>query len=135
MSGAGLHSRHAHGVASAEATTSSSPTRCIATRRVEGAKDASAGRTYGTLQVIDVSDIEHPKSVAWYEPENGGVHNVWVAGDTLYMGAYDAGFRVFDISGELRGDLRAQGREMASLQHGATWTATRRTRRSRGAWS
>jgi hypothetical protein len=45
----------------------------------------------------------------------GGVHNVWQAGDTLYMGAYDAGFHVFDISGELKGDLRAQQREMASL--------------------
>ena len=70
---------------------------------------------YGTLQVIDVSDIEHPRSVAWYTPEKGGVHNVWQAGDTLYIGAYDAGFHVFDISGELKGDLRAQQREMASL--------------------
>jgi hypothetical protein len=82
---------------------------------VEGAKDASSSRMYGTLQVIDVSDIEHPKSVAWYAPENGGVHNYWAVGDTLYIGAYDAGFHVFDISGELRGDLREQGREMASL--------------------
>jgi hypothetical protein len=82
---------------------------------VTGAKDASAGRMYGTLQVVDVSDIEHPKSVAWYTPEAGGVHNVWVVKDTLYLGAYDAGFHVFDISGELRGDLRAQGREIASL--------------------
>lgn len=81
----------------------------------KGAKDASASRAYGRLQVIDVSDIEHPKSVAWYEPEHGGVHNVWVLGDTLYMGAYNAGFRVFDISGELRGDLRAQGREIGHL--------------------
>jgi hypothetical protein len=31
------------------------------------------------------------------------------------MGAYNAGFRAFDISGELRGDLRAQGREIAHL--------------------
>ena len=53
--------------------------------------------------------------MAWYEPEYGGVHNVWVAGDTLYLGAYNAGFRAFDISGELRGDLRAQGREIADL--------------------
>ena len=85
---------------------------------VKGAKDASADRMYGTMQVIDVSDIEHPKSVAYYTPEYGGVHNVWVAGDTLYMGAYDAGFRAFDISGELRGDLRAQGREITSLYTG-----------------
>ena len=62
-----------------------------------------------------MSDIENPKSVAWYEPEYGGVHNVWVAGDTLYMGAYNAGFRAFDISGELRGDLRAQGREIVHV--------------------
>ena len=47
------------------------------------------------------------------------MHNVWVAGDTLYMGAYDAGFRVFDISGELRGDLRAQHREIAHLHPAA----------------
>jgi hypothetical protein len=82
---------------------------------VRGAKDAAAFRAYGNLQVIDVSDLEHPRSVAWYEPEYGGVHNVWVAGDTLYMGAYNGGFRAFDISGELRGDLRAQHREIAHL--------------------
>ncbi len=81
----------------------------------KGTKDAAASRAYGRLQVLDVSDIAHPKPVAWYEPEYGGVHNVWVAGDTLYMGAYNAGFRVFDISGELRGDLRAQGREIGHL--------------------
>jgi hypothetical protein len=83
--------------------------------QIQGAKDASASRMYGTLQVIDVSDLEHPKSVAWYKPEQGGVHNYWVVADTLYMGAYDAGFRAFDISGELKGDLRAQNREIASL--------------------
>ena len=82
---------------------------------IKGAKDASASRMYGTLQVVDVSDIEHPKAVAWYTPESGGVHNVWQVADTLYLGAYDAGFHVFDISGELKGDLRAQHREMASL--------------------
>jgi len=82
---------------------------------VKGASGGAAGRAYGRLQVIDVSDIEKPKSVAWYEPEYGGVHNVWVAGDTLYLGAYDAGFRAFDISGELRGDLRAQQREIVHV--------------------
>jgi hypothetical protein len=73
-------------------------------------------RAYGRLHVLDVSDIAHPREVAWYEPEYGGVHNVWVAGDTLYLGAYNAGFRAFDISGELRGDLRAQGREITDLE-------------------
>ena len=85
---------------------------------VKGAKDAAAGRAYGRLQVLDVTNIEKPRSVAFYEPEYGGVHNVWVAGDTLYMGAYNAGFRAFDISGELRGDLRAQEREMVHVHTG-----------------
>jgi len=85
---------------------------------VKGAKDAAAGRAYGRLQVVDVSNIEKPRVVAFYEPEYGGVHNVWVAGDTLYMGAYNAGFRTFDISGELRGDLRAQEREMVHVHTG-----------------
>jgi plastocyanin len=99
--------------------------------QVKGAKDESSDRMYGTLQVIEVSDIEKPRAVAWYTPENGGVHNVWVAGDTLYMGAYDGGFRVFDVSGELKGDLRAQGREIAFVStadmqgkiqnHAMTW--------------
>jgi hypothetical protein len=82
---------------------------------VRGAKDAASFRAYGRMQVIDVSDILHPRPVAWYEPEFGGVHNVWAAGDTLYLGAYNAGFRAFDISGELLGDLRAQGREMVHV--------------------
>lgn len=84
-----------------------------------GTWDVGSIRAYGRLQVVDVSDIERPKSVAWYEPEHGGVHNVWAAGDTLYVGAYNAGFHVIDVSGELRGDLKAQGRTIATLQPAA----------------
>src|SRR6266513_2988429 len=69
--------------------------------------------TFGRLHVVDVSDIQHPKEVAWYEPTDGGVHNVWVAGDTLYLGNYQGGARVLDVSGELKGDLLRQGREMS----------------------
>lgn len=98
---------------------------------VTGAKDAAAGRAYGRLQVIDVTNIEQPRSVAWYEPEFGGVHNVWVAGDSLYMGAYNGGFRVFDVSGELKGDLRAQGREIGHLN---TADMDGRTRNSAMTW-
>jgi hypothetical protein len=80
-----------------------------------GTWDVASIRAYGRLQVIDVSDIEEPKSVAWYEPEYGGVHNVWAEGDTLYLGAYNGGFHAFDVSGELRGDLEAQGRTITEL--------------------
>jgi hypothetical protein len=73
------------------------------------------GRAYGRLQVIDMADAANPRIVAWYEPKDGGTHNVWVAGDTLYLGDYQGGLRVVDISGELRGDLGAQGREVAHV--------------------
>ncbi|MEP7227410.1 MAG: Ig-like domain-containing protein [Gemmatimonadales bacterium] len=87
-------------------------------RRTEGGGVVGLGRAYGRLHVIDVSDIASPKEVAYYEPKDGGSHNVWVAGDTLYMGDYQGGLRVLDISGELRGDLQRQGREIAHVVTG-----------------
>jgi plastocyanin len=90
------------------------------------------GRTpvRGVCHVMDVSDIEHPREVARYEVPEGGVHNFWAENDILYMGDYAGGGRVIDISGELRGDLYAQGREIARLWTGdaggyvpnITWT-------------
>ncbi len=76
------------------------------------------GRAYGRLHVVDVSDLTRPRIVAWYEPPDGGTHNLWVAGDTLYLGDYQGGLRVLDISGELRGDLLRQGREIAHVATG-----------------
>ena len=87
-------------------------------RRTEGGGVVGLGRAYGRLHVIDVSDITRPKEVAYYEPKEGGSHNVWVAGDTLYLGDYQGGLRVLDISGELRGDLQRQGREIAHVVTG-----------------
>jgi hypothetical protein len=87
-------------------------------RPTEGGGVVGLGRAFGRLHVIDVSDILHPKAVAYYEPEDGGTHNVWVAGDTLYLGDYQGGLRVLDISGELRGDLLRQGREIAHVVTG-----------------
>lgn len=40
-------------------------------------------------------------------------HNLWVEDNILYIGYYNGGLRVVDISRELRGDLYRQGREMA----------------------
>jgi len=72
----------------------------------------------GMVHVIDVSDITHPKKVATYEVPEGGSHNMWVENDIMYMGYYNAGARVVDVSGELRGDLYRQGREIARLWTG-----------------
>jgi hypothetical protein len=84
-------------------------------RPTEGGGVVGLGRAYGRLHVVDVSNLERPKEVAYYEPKDGGTHNVWVAGDTLYLGDYQGGLRVLDISGELRGDLLRQGREVAHV--------------------
>jgi len=87
-------------------------------RVTEGGGLMGLGRAYGRLHVVDVSDIRQPRIVAHYEPKDGGTHNVWVAGDTLYLGDYQGGLRVLDISGELRGDLLRQGREIAHVHTG-----------------
>jgi hypothetical protein len=68
--------------------------------------------------VMDISDIRHPREVAQYAVPEGGSHNFWAANDMLFEGYYSAGARVLDISGELRGDLYRQGREIARLWTG-----------------
>jgi len=68
--------------------------------------------------VMDVSDLKHPREVAQYEVPEGGSHNFWAANDMLYEGYYSGGARILDISGELRGDLYRQGREIARFWTG-----------------
>ena len=69
----------------------------------------------GYIHVLDMSDIENPVEVAFYEVPDAGAHNIWAENDRLYVGYYQGGLRVLDISGELRGDLYRQGREMGHL--------------------
>ena len=73
----------------------------------------------GIVHVIDVADIVKPRKVAEYVVPEGGAHNIWVKDDILYMGYYTAGGRVLDVSGELRGDLYRQGREIARIWTGS----------------
>jgi hypothetical protein len=76
----------------------------------------------GYVHVIDVSDIEYPVEVAKYEVPEAGAHNIWIDDDdeTLYLAYYQAGLRALDVSGELRGDLYAQGREIDRYDTSAT---------------
>jgi len=67
----------------------------------------------GYIHAIDVSDIENPREVAFYKVPEAGAHNIWAEDDKLFIGYYQAGLRVVDVSGELRGDLYRQGRELA----------------------
>jgi hypothetical protein len=73
----------------------------------------------GIVHVVDVSDINHPRKVAEYGVPEAGSHNIWVENDILYMGYYNGGGRVLDVSGELRGDLYRQGREIARVWTGS----------------
>ena len=72
----------------------------------------------GVVHVIDVSDINNPRKVAEYPVPEGGAHNMWVENDTMYVGYYSGGGRIVDVSGELRGDLYQQGREIARIWTG-----------------
>jgi hypothetical protein len=72
----------------------------------------------GIFHVVDVSDINNPRKVAEYPVPEGGAHNMWVENDVMYVGYYSGGGRVIDVSGELRGDLYQQGREIARIWTG-----------------
>ncbi|GHE70824.1 LVIVD repeat-containing protein [Roseivirga thermotolerans] len=67
----------------------------------------------GYLHIIDFTDLENPEEIARVEIPYAGSHNYWIEDDILYVAFYNAGVRVFDLSGELMGDLRKQGREIA----------------------
>ena len=68
----------------------------------------------GWIHVIEFDEnYENPKEIARYQVPEGGTHNFWVEDDVLYIGYYNQGLRVVDISGELLGNLYTQGREIA----------------------
>ena len=74
----------------------------------------------GYLHMIDFSDLDNPQEVARFEIPFAGSHNFWVdeETETLYATFYNGGVRVVDISGELMGDLLAQGREITFFMPG-----------------
>jgi plastocyanin len=72
----------------------------------------------GIVHVVDLSDINNPRKVAEYPVPEAGAHNMWVDNDIMYMGYYNGGGRIVDVSGELRGDLYRQGREIGRLWAG-----------------
>ncbi|MCS3659020.1 Ig-like domain-containing protein [Salinibacter ruber] len=70
----------------------------------------------GWLHFVDVTDPETPSEEARYLVPEAGSHNFWVDGDTLYVAYYNAGLRVVDLSGDLKGNLYEQGREIAHFK-------------------
>jgi hypothetical protein len=96
----------------------------------EGPGSVPASST-GDIHVIDVSNLEKPKEVAFYNVAGAGTHNFSVdeSRGILYAAYYNAGVRALDIRGDLGGcaanlkstdgrcDLRKMGREIG---HGLT---------------
>ncbi|WP_263785764.1 Ig-like domain-containing protein [Salinibacter grassmerensis] len=70
----------------------------------------------GWLHFVDVTNPDNPSEEARYRVPEAGSHNYWVDGDTLYVAYYNAGLRVVDLSGDLKGNLYEQGREIAHLK-------------------
>ncbi|MCB0717090.1 MAG: Ig-like domain-containing protein [Bacteroidetes bacterium] len=70
----------------------------------------------GYIHIVDMSDMDNPIEVGRYEVPEAGAHNIWADDDKLYVGYYQGGLRVVDISGELRGNLYRQGREISSYK-------------------
>ena len=67
----------------------------------------------GYIHIVDFTDPANPEEVARYEVPEAGSHNMWIEDDRLYAAFYQGGLRVVDISGELKGNLYHQGREIA----------------------
>ena len=76
-------------------------------------QENTPSRAAGWIHIFEWEDWDEPKEVARYQVPEAGTHNLWVEDDLLYIAYYNGGLRVVDISGELRGDLYRQGREVA----------------------
>jgi hypothetical protein len=82
----------------------------------EGAKGGTPDAMGGYIHFIDFTDPLNPEEVARYEVPEAGSHNFWIEDDKLYAAFYNGGLRVVDISGELKGNLTYQGREIARFK-------------------
>ncbi len=77
-----------------------------------GVPQVAAGYTH----IIDFTDPKNPKNVARYENPEFGSHDIVVENDIPYQAYCDGGMRIVDVSGELRGNLQKQGREIAVVK-------------------
>lgn len=81
--------------------------------RLQTGKGAAPNRAAGWIHIIEWESWDSPREVARYQVPEAGSHNFWIEDDVLYAAFYNGGLRAVDVSGELRGDLYRQGREIA----------------------
>ena len=75
-------------------------------------------RSSGDIQVVDVSDLAHPREVAFFHMNGAGTHNFWMDEERqiLYAAYYNGGVIALDVSGTLSGSLSS--RLMAQVRPG-----------------
>jgi len=75
--------------------------------------EGESARWRGWIHILSWDPGGEPEIVARYEVPEAGSHNIWIEDDIMYVGFYNGGLRVVDVSGELMGNLYRQGREIA----------------------
>jgi hypothetical protein len=66
--------------------------------------------TSGDVHVVDISDIDDPREVAFYGVQGAGTHNFWMdeARGILYAAYYNGGVRALNVRGDLSACTTAQ---------------------------
>jgi hypothetical protein len=75
-------------------------------------------RASGDIFVVDVSDLTHPRQVAFFHLNGAGAHNFWMdeQRQILYAAYYNGGVVALDVSGTLSGNLA--NRRIGQIQPG-----------------
>jgi hypothetical protein len=87
----------------------------IALFRTGGGLNLLAGEAGGMQHVIDLSDPGQPRPIARLALPSELSGRVGSADDVLYAAGGAHGLHLFDLSGDLLGDLHRQGRQVAHL--------------------
>jgi hypothetical protein len=85
----------------------------------EGASTLGS-KASGDIHVVDVSDLNNPREVAFFHLNGAGTHNFWMdeQRQILYAAYYNAGVVALDVSGTLAGDL--SGRLLGQVKPGGS---------------
>jgi hypothetical protein len=70
------------------------------------------------VHVLDVTNPALPVRVAQYRLPERGAGGLRAEDDVLFVAYGEGGLRALDVSGDLLGDLAAQGRELGAVRTG-----------------
>ncbi len=82
----------------------------------------------GAVRIIDVTKIKEPSQVGRYEVPEAGADRLTIESSTMFVGFRQGGVRIVDVTGELRGDIYREGRQvgwfMTSTPEGAAMASS-----------